>query len=134
MIIFLLVLLWADWNPEVFYFGRPRSVYAQWVKAPIDTDPSCRSFFIKGASQAYMSRSFHMWSLYNIDSMFIALDHRIPTLNGYSAWSPTGWGLANPQEPGYEKAVRQWIEEHKLKDVCEFDIEKRKMERITRPD
>jgi hypothetical protein len=134
IIFFVLVLLAADWNPEVFDFGRSRTVYAQWLKAPIDIDPSCRSFFIKGASQAYMSRSFHMWGLYNVDSMFISLDHAIPTLNGYSAWSPDGWGLANPQESGYRKAVQQWIDRHKLEGVCELDIEKRTMKPITRLD
>jgi hypothetical protein len=128
------VLLVSDWNPEVFDFGRSRGVYARWVKAPIEIDRSCRSFFIKGASQTYMSRSFHMWSLYNIDAMFIALDHSMPTLNGYSAWSPDGWGLANAQEPGYAAAVRQWIDRHNLEDVCALDIERRTIERTTRPD
>jgi hypothetical protein len=134
-VIFLLFLFLAtDWNPEVFDFGRPRTVYARWVEARIEIDPSCKSFFIRGASQNYMSRSFHMWALYNVDSMFIALDRSIPTLNGYSAWTPTGWGLANPQEPGYDKAVRQWIDRHGLRDVCELDIEDRKMRPVRQPD
>ena len=81
-----------------------------------------------------MSRSFHMWGLYNVDSMFISLDRAIPTLNGYSAWSPDGWGLANPQEAGYGKSVKQWIDRHKLEGVCELDIEKRTMKPITRLD
>jgi len=54
------LLLVTDWSREVFDFGRPTSVYTRWVKAPIDIDASCKCFFIKGASQAYMSRSFHM--------------------------------------------------------------------------
>ena len=74
-----------------------------------------------------MSRSAHMWTLYAVDSMFISLNHSIPTLNGHSAWSPDGWGLANPQEPGYPQAVGQWIARHNLRDVCELDIEARTM-------
>jgi hypothetical protein len=68
-----------------------------------------------------------MWTLYAIDSMFISLNHSIPTLNGYSAWASDEWGLANPQEPGYADAVARWIARHHLVDVCELDIEARTM-------
>jgi hypothetical protein len=68
-----------------------------------------------------------MWALYSVDAMFISLDRSIPTLNGYSAWSPNGWGLANPQEPGYVEAVDRWIDQHGLRNVCELDIEQRTM-------
>ena len=77
-----------------------------------------------------MSRSFHMWGLYNIDAMFIAMKHDIPTLNGYSAWTPTGWNLANPQESDYPARVRVWIDDHQLRDVCELDIERRTMRKF----
>ena len=123
----VLTLLAADWNPEVFPYGRPIAVYRQMVEAPIQIDPSCRSFFIKGASDRYMARSGHMWSLYGIDAMFIAIDHAMPTLNGYSAWEPAGWGLANPQEPAYPGRVSEWIERHDLQGVCALDIEARSM-------
>ena len=124
----LLVCLAGDWNRERFEFNRPREPFQQWVAAPIAVDPSCRSFFIKGASTTYMTRSFHMWALYNIDAAFIALDLRIPTLNGYSAWSPEGWGLANPQEEAdYIKRVDEWIASRQLRGVCALDIDVRTM-------
>ena len=123
----VLLLLAADWNRERFDFNRPREPFDRWVAAPIAADPSCRSFFIKGASAGYMSRSFHMWSLYNIDAAFIALERRIPTLNGYSAWAPEGWGLANPQEADYQQRVDRWIDSHRLGGVCALDIEDRTM-------
>jgi hypothetical protein len=59
--------------------------------------------------------------------MFIALQQGLPTLNGYSAWGPQGWELANPQEPTYPGRVREWIQRNNLKDVCELDIESRTM-------
>jgi len=74
-----------------------------------------------------MSRSGHMWTLYAIDALFISMKYRIPTLNGYSAWAPKEWGLANPQEEGYDKAVAHWIEKYQLRDVCRLDIERRTM-------
>jgi hypothetical protein len=127
IVVLVLLLLVADWNRTVLDFDRPTSVYARWVEAPIDIDSSCKSFFIKGASNLYMSRSINMWTLYGVDSMFISLNHSIPTLNGYSAWWPDHWGLAHPQEPGYSKAVARWIALYHLRDVCELDIEARTM-------
>jgi hypothetical protein len=119
----------TPWQPPTIHFNRPRSVFNEWVLKPIAVDPSCRSFFIKGASERYMSRAGHMWSLYAMDSMFIAMKHSIPTLNGYSAWTPTGWQLANPQESDYLTRVNQWIAEHNLRDVCQLDIDARTMTR-----
>jgi hypothetical protein len=129
VIVPLLVLLFlaADWNRERFDFYRPREPFERWVAAPIAADPSCRSFFIKGASADYMSRSFHMWALYNIDAAFIALERRIPTLNGYSAWAPEGWSLFNPQEADYQQRVDRWIDRHQLSGVCALDIDARTM-------
>ena len=74
-----------------------------------------------------MSRSDNIWALYAGDSMFIALQHGIPTLNGYSAWGPEGWDLMNPPEPAYRERVTTWIKKNHLQGVCEFDIDVRTM-------
>ena len=123
--VLLVYLLVASRNRETFEPLRSNDFYDRWVAAPIAIDPSCRSFFIKRASGEYMSRSRHMWSLYNVDAMFVAVNHALPTLNGYSAWAPEGWFLANPQESGYAEAVDSWIARHHLQAVCEFDIDRR---------
>ena len=124
---FLAVLLVAERNREVFAYKRPIEVYERWVAAPIAIDPACRCFYIKGASERYMSRFAHIWSLYGIDSIFVSLNHGIPTLNGYSAWYPEGWNLLNPPETDYPDRVKGWIAAHRLTGVCEFDIEARTM-------
>ena len=125
--VLLVYLLVASRNRETFELLRSNDLYDRWVAAPVEIDPSCRSFFIKRASGEYMSRSTHMWSLYNVDAMFVAVNHALPTLNGYSAWAPEGWFLANPQESGYAEAVDSWIARHHLQAVCEFDIDRRTM-------
>jgi hypothetical protein len=125
----VLLVMTTRWQPPTIHFGRPRSVFNEWVLGRIEVDPSCRSFFIRGASERYMSRSGHMWTLYAMDSTFIALRYSIPTLNGYSAWTPTGWHLANPQESDYLTRVNQWIAGHNLRDVCQLDIDARTMTR-----
>ncbi|MFL6279217.1 MAG: hypothetical protein ACJ731_03840 [Vicinamibacterales bacterium] len=119
--------LLADYRVDTLAYERPRETFRRWVEAPIDIDPACRSFYIKRASEEYMSRSDNMWALYAGDAMFIALEHGLPTLNGYSAWGPEGWELTNPQEPSYADRVREWVRRNGLTNVCELDIEARTM-------
>ncbi len=125
--IVVLALLVTEPNREVFSYERSANEFTRWVDAPIDIDASCRSFFVKAASDAYTSRFFHIWGLYGIDAMFIALHHGVPTLNGYSAWTPTDWPLMNPLDPAYTVGARGWIARHDLRGVCELDIEARTM-------
>ena len=127
LILLAVCVIAAAGHLEVFGYHRRIAVHDRWVAAPIAVDRSCRSFYIKGASAAYMSRSDHMWSLYNIDAVFVALDIGIPTLNGYSAWFPESWNLLNPQEAAYAGEVKAWIDRNRLTNVCELDIDARTM-------
>ncbi|HEY4671526.1 MAG TPA: hypothetical protein VIG78_05635, partial [Gemmatimonadaceae bacterium] len=54
----------TDYRVDKLAYDRPLETFRRWVEAPIDIDPACRSFYIKGASQQYMSRSENMWALY----------------------------------------------------------------------
>jgi len=121
------LLIVASPNRQVFAYLRPNEAFDRWVTAPIEIDPSCRSFFVKAASPQYSSRSRWLWMLYSIDSTFVALDHSIPTLNGYSAWRPEGWDLFVPEEAEYAERVRRWIQSHALHHVCELDLDARTM-------
>ena len=121
------MLILTEWNTMQLVYRRDTRVFDKWVREPITIDPSCQSFYIRGASDEYMSRSPHMSMLYSGDALFVSLDHSIPTLNGYSAWTPAGWALANPQERTYQQNVSQWISENGLDNVCELDIERRTM-------
>jgi hypothetical protein len=126
--ILAIILMATQWNRETFAFERPVAVYQRWVEAPVAVEGRCRAFFILGASDAYMARSPHMWSLYNVDAMSIALRTNVPTLNGYSAWGPAGWELQNPQNRvAYKTAVDNWIRRNALTDVCALDVERRTM-------
>ncbi len=125
IVVVLAALLIIGWRRTTLDFLRPNDTYAQWIEAPIAVDPSCRSFVARVASPAYLERPGSAWSLYHLDAMWIALRHSVPTLNGYSAWNPTGWAIGNPHEPGYTDAVRDWSARHRLTGVCELDIEAR---------
>ena len=52
----VVLLMLADWTPATFVFKRPNRAFEQMVEAPIAIDSSCRSFFILGASEQYVTR------------------------------------------------------------------------------
>ena len=123
----LLLVLVSQRHWASFDFLRPITVYDRWVASPMTVDERCSSFYIKPASSVYGNRPNTVWTTYSLDAMFVSLNHSIPTLNGYSAWGPSGWTLGNPTDETYPAAVRQWIERHQLRNVCELDIENRTM-------
>jgi hypothetical protein len=127
----LLFFMITNHRTDVLGYARPVSVFHRWVEAPIDIDRDCHSFFMKPASAEYMQRSENVWALYGGDAMFVALNHEIPSLNGYSAWGPEGWDLMNPPEADYRDRVRGWIALNGLGGVCEFDIDARTMRPAT---
>ena len=125
------ILIVTRWNPEAFEYHRRMEVFNEWVDAPIAIDSSCRSFFIRGASDVYMTRSSHLYALYGVDATFIALKTGVPSLNGYSAWVPNGWKIAHPQDPRYPGNVDEWIRRNRLTNVCALDIDLRTMQPYT---
>ena len=124
--ILALALLIAEPNREAFTFGRSQAVFDRWVNQSIEIDPSCRSFFMSPASREYESR-YGSLAIYNLDAAFIAFKHSLPTLNGYSAWAPDGWSIAEPWHPLYLAAVDAWMAAHDLRGVCQLDIDARRM-------
>ena len=123
----LLALVVLEPNRLVFDFLRPNGEFDRWVAAPVRVNPSCRSFFVRSATPEYTARSREPGMLYSIDSMFISLRYSIPTLHGYSAWTPTAWRVGGPQDPGFAQGLADWIALHGLQDVCELDLERRTM-------
>lgn len=127
----LVVLIAVTWNRETFFFKRPTAIYDTWVAAPIDVDPSCRSFFIKRASDVYRMQSPDPWMLYGVNATFVALKTSVPTLNGYSGRFPNDWLLFHPHNSDYNEEVDKWIRRNSLQQVCVFDIDLRTMRPYT---
>lgn len=127
-VVIIAVAIALTWNPERFDYERPVEAFQRWVDAPITVDQACRSFFIKKASAAYMSRSPNQMSgLYGTDAEFIAMKYAVPTLNGFSAWEPPDWHMRDPLIPDYRSGTDDWIARHRLQGVCELDIDRRTM-------
>lgn len=126
--VLLLTLMVTNWNPERFDYIRTTAEFDRWIVAPVEIDRTCASFFMKRGPSEYLARQGNTRTLYGLDALFISLRYGIPTLNGYSAWSPDDWGLAFPEEPEYLPAARKWIARHGLTGTCEFDVQSRKMQ------
>ena len=127
IVLTLTVVMLSSQPPGMFGYQRPIQIYRRWVSAPIDIDRSCESFFVKRASAQYSARQEHQWTLYSLDAFFIAMRYSLPTLNGYSAWVPEGWNIADPNDREYTDNVNRWIDQKRLTNVCELDIDARTM-------
>jgi hypothetical protein len=110
---------------SVLAFKRPVADFDRWVATPISVDPSCRSFYVVPASPAFLARSDDPHALYGIDSLFVAFQRGLPTLNGYSVWSPPGWELWEVGGVGYRAHVEEWVAGHRLTGVCAYDADAR---------
>ena len=57
----------------------------------------------------------------SIDAMWIAQRTGVPTVNGYSGWTPDGWAL-RPDDAGYEQRVAGWVAANGLTaGHCRYD-------------
>jgi hypothetical protein len=65
------------------------------------------------------------WIPRQLEAMRIAQRHRIPTVNGYTGWTPPGWDLRVVTAPGYRARVRAWARRHAVETLCEYDVDGR---------
>ena len=78
----------------------------------------CRSFYV--VDPADPSLPFYESQ---IDAMLAAQKLGLPTINGYTAYHPAGWALANVGEPGYEEAALIWADSHSVaRGLCRLDL------------
>jgi hypothetical protein len=124
----ILAVLIVSWPHQViFSFHRSNAEFDRWVAAPVEIAPSCQSFVMTAAPPEYIQRSREPWTLYSIDAMFISLRNSIPTLHGYSAWTPREWRVRYPGHEDFDEGLEQWSAMHGLEGVCELDVERRVM-------
>jgi hypothetical protein len=59
-----------------------------------------------------------------MDSVVLAQRIKIPTWNGYTGNTPSGWRLLNVTEPDYRSNVAQWKEQNQILNGCGIALEK----------
>ena len=58
----------------------------------------------------------------SIDAMLIAQRIGIPTVNGYSGWTPDGWNL-QPGSDAYQVELSRWLDRSGLSQTtCTYDL------------
>ena len=78
---------------------------------------SCRSFYVVD------SRSDLPFFESQIDAMLISQRLGLPTVNGYTAYNPKGWDLADIGSPSYLDSVSQWVGTRAVAaGLCQFDL------------
>jgi hypothetical protein len=70
---------------------------------------ACRSFYLLPEAGRRSD-----WILQQVDAMVIAASRRIPTMHGFSGWTPAGWDLRDPFAAHYPDAVADWVRRNKL--------------------
>ncbi len=80
--------------------------------------PRCQSFAIRQSSPLRPTSPIAL----QIDAMLIAERLTLPTVNGYSGFTPPGWHLENPQAPQYPDLVDRWTAAHGLSHVCTLNL------------
>jgi hypothetical protein len=83
--------------------------------------PRCQSFSIRQSSPVRPPNPIAL----QIDAMLIAERLTLPTVNGYSGFTPPGWHLENPQAPQYPDLVNRWSGAHGLSQVCTLNLSTR---------
>ena len=95
-----------------------RSSQVSTMAAVPSTPAGCTSFFVIDSKRNSMR-------FYEFQTLAMMISQRIglPTLNGYSGDTPTGWNLLFPNSPSYPIFVSQWTTAHGLTTgVCELDL------------
>ncbi len=109
------LLVIEHWNTTPTH-AISRSAEDQLLSSVQPAPSGCDAFYVVGPAD---QRPFFATQ---IDAMFIALARGIPTINGYSGWTPTGWNLLT-LGPGYVPQAYSWARQKGLAEhLCEVDL------------
>jgi hypothetical protein len=86
----------------------------------------CRSFYVVTArvrAPVYVDAARQGLYPHNVDAMLLAQFWRVPTVNGYSTFTPKDWVFANPRAADYDARVAANAMRHALSHLCRLDME-----------
>ena len=84
----------------------------------------CRGFYVVSAratSYRPLDPANDGRFAHNVDAMMLAAHFRVPTINGFSTFAPSGWNFAEPTAPDYRARVRAYLARFGLRGMCELD-------------
>ncbi|AJP74403.1 hypothetical protein TS85_09415 [Sphingomonas hengshuiensis] len=114
---------------EQVNLAQPARLSRSAQHAALDTipapPPGCSAFYIVSTRPgAPLYRDARLDALYphNVDAMFLAERWRVPTINGFSTFTPPDWNFAAPLAPDYDARVRAYAQRHGLTGLCRLDM------------
>jgi hypothetical protein len=124
-IIFLVafILIISDINKpylNLYRMNELERINVQNIKIP----KSCKVFYVSGWNKIDHGLSPAIDSVYahNVSAIMLAQIFHIPTINGFASFNPRGWDFANPHNKDYERRVLNYVNLHKLSNVCRYDL------------
>lgn len=125
-IILLLVAVEQYRNDQTFGLDRTAEMA---ILNSVSTPPAaCRSFYVSVPNHGPTGNPpIDSLYIHSVDAMLIAEFYAIPTVNGMSTFTPTGWDLHTPLDPGYRARVVLYAERMGIAEgLCSLDLKARK--------
>ncbi|WP_254604827.1 hypothetical protein [Sphingomonas bacterium] len=100
------------------------------VSAPPE---GCRAFYVVSArrsAELYRGGGFDAVYPHNVDAMFLAQRWRVPTVNGFSTFTPPDWAFASPTAGDYDARVARYVAKWRMDHVCRLDMRSRSPWRV----
>ncbi|MFN2121281.1 MAG: hypothetical protein ACK2T0_12915 [Anaerolineales bacterium] len=86
----------------------------------------CRTFFVSNADSDNLPAGY-----YELDAMMISMKLGLPTINGYSGFTPSAAFSLVPQGPEYEYRILQWLHGNAAEQgICELDMQSVQFRRV----
>lgn len=119
----LLVEEWASGVPVMLDAGTA----ARLMRHVGPTPAACRSFYVTGRAPAPgpldTAPLTPIEAIYrqNVDAMLVAVLTGVPTINGFSTFTPPDWDFAKVEAPDYADRVGKYVSAHAL-SPCRLDL------------
>ena len=121
----LSLLLVAEQINTDSVFGIQRNSENALLKRVRRPPAGCVSFFLSNPEKGGRIDPYNQ-----VDAMLVARMNNLPTLNGYSGWSPPDWHL-DTFDRGYLRYVRQWALANNISaGLCGLDLQEGSWTRI----
>lgn len=83
---------------------------------------ACRTMVVTADKDLYAG----WWAPLQLHAMLVSQKYEIPTVNGYSGWTPEPWDLHFPAAQGYRERVRLWASRNGVLDgLCAYHVDTR---------
>jgi len=108
---------------DVAQLSRSRQIAALHA---IPTPPrDCRSFYIVQSRRdepLFINAKMNAVYPHNIDAMYLAERWRVPTVIGFSTFTPPDWNFRDPLAPDFDARVATYARAHRLDGLCRLDV------------